>query len=165
MLCQKCKQRTATVHMTKVVNHQKMECDLCETCAGEEMPFSYSWQPALDLSDWMSSFLTAPMTAGTAVRKCPTCGMTYPEFSKRGRFGCADCYEAFRDTLPKTLRQYHGHENHTGKVPGKHEEKLAQKHHLEELRQALKEAISEEAYEKAAKLRDEIRALEKGGEA
>ena len=30
MLCEQCKQRTATVHITKVVNNQKTEKHLCE---------------------------------------------------------------------------------------------------------------------------------------
>ncbi|MFA6549729.1 MAG: hypothetical protein WCT39_07395, partial [Candidatus Margulisiibacteriota bacterium] len=36
MLCQKCNQRPASVHITKIVNGQKATRHLCGVCAAEE---------------------------------------------------------------------------------------------------------------------------------
>lgn len=53
---------------------------------------------------------------------------------------------------------------HTGKVPKRLEPLIAAKREIEILKKELKEAIKQEKYEEAAKLRDAIKDLEKGGD-
>lgn len=36
MLCQECNKRPATLHFTKIVNGEKTEFHICETCAKEK---------------------------------------------------------------------------------------------------------------------------------
>jgi protein arginine kinase activator len=53
-----------------------------------------------------------------------------------------------------------GTTQHTGKVPKRAGGKLTVKREIEKLKAELHQAVQEEAYEKAAELRDRIRALE-----
>ena len=48
---------------------------------------------------------------------CPSCGMSYEEFRKVGRFGCAACYAAFAPHLSRLLKRVHGATRHTGRSP------------------------------------------------
>jgi protein arginine kinase activator len=95
--------------------------------------------------------------------KCPACGLTYADFKKIGRLGCGDCYNVFRKYLAPLLKRIHGSNQHIGKNPAKSKivPKLSKKKPgLLELKNQLQKAISEEAFEEAAHLRDQIKALE-----
>ena len=91
------------------------------------------------------------------------CGMTAGEFRRVGRVGCCNCYSYFAEYMPGLIQRIHGNSRHTGKVPVRGEAKLAEKQKIVQLRQALQQAISEEQFERAAELRDEIRRLEQEG--
>ena len=95
-----------------------------------------------------------------AVPHCSNCGMTYKQFGQSGRFGCSQCYQSFAGQLEPLLRRVQGNSRHTGKAPLRTRESLGYKREIEQLRQELQAAISTEAYEKAAVLRDQIHALE-----
>ena len=62
------------------------------------------------------------------------------------------------------LRRVHGHTKHIGSVPEKADERAKARHEIEELKRRLAEAISEENFEEAAKLRDQINAKKEVGE-
>ncbi|NLE65424.1 MAG: hypothetical protein GX606_05880 [Elusimicrobia bacterium] len=106
--------------------------------------------------------------------KCPTCGLTYDEFRKLGRFGCAQCYVAFHSQLRTLLKKIHGSNSHLGKHP-EHVSPLVidevpssgavtdpGEEALDHLRLRLQKAIMEEDFEQAAVLRDKIRKIEQG---
>ena len=95
-----------------------------------------------------------------AQKKCPTCQTTFSQISKCGRVGCADCYTAFEAELRPTLRSIHGVTSHTGESPSRHRAMQERSARLEALKTQLGEAIAREDFEKAATLRDEIRALQ-----
>ena len=99
--------------------------------------------------------------ATTVSVKCPSCGLTYADFKKIGRLGCGECYNTFRKYLGPLLKRIHGSTQHTGKSPliaGKPRKK---KIDLQALRIRLARAIEEEAFEEAAKIRDQIKELER----
>ena len=100
----------------------------------------------------------SPYQAG--IERCSTCGLTFTDFRQIGLLGCGDCYQAFGRFLGPLFRRVHGHISHTGKVPKRTGGKVRIKKEIEELRRKLQEAIAREAYEEAARLRDEIRAKE-----
>jgi len=58
------------------------------------------------------------------------------------------------------MSRTHGRTQHVGRTPGGVDNVLSAKLKIKRLRQALSQAISEEEYEQAAKLRDQIRQLE-----
>ena len=88
--------------------------------------------------------------------------MTFAEFQKSGRLGCANCYAAFGENMRKMLGSIHGHTHHVGKVPGYLEEEVRAKQQIDDLRRQMDEAVRTEDFERAAELRDRIRALDKG---
>ena len=94
--------------------------------------------------------------------RCGKCGMTFAEFQKSGRLGCANCYAAFGENMREDARQHHGHTHHVGKVPGYLEEEVRAKQQIDDLRRQMDEAVRAEDFERAAELRDRIRALDKG---
>lgn len=167
MQCQQCGQRPATLHFTKIVNGEKNEYHLCEVCAkekGEAIPgFSNSFS-IHNLLSGLLSFEPAGMGPSLASQplRCDYCGLTYNQFSKSGRFGCARCYTAFGDRLEPLFRKVHsGNVIHHGKIPRRTGSQLQLKRQLETKREELRRAVDREEFELAARLRDEIRALEK----
>ena len=49
--------------------------------------------------------------------RCPSCGMTYDELRRTGKFGCSSCYDAFEPYITGSLKSIHGDNVHKGKVP------------------------------------------------
>ncbi|MFA5164788.1 MAG: UvrB/UvrC motif-containing protein [Candidatus Omnitrophota bacterium] len=154
MLCQVCGKNDATVEFTEIVNDEVKQLQLCDACAkkkGIEMEQHFS------IADFLAG-LSEPDAKGPGggpVLKCGNCGMTFNDFQKIGRFGCADCYTAFRENLLPLLKRIHGSTRHTGKA--KKSESSDLRHTLQ---LKLKLAIDREEFEEAAKLRDLIRDLE-----
>ncbi|EPZ45891.1 UvrB/UvrC motif-containing protein [Alicyclobacillus acidoterrestris] len=167
MLCERCHERAATVHVTKIVNGEKTGYHLCEQCAKEqgEIMNPFVAGNAFDFNKLLSGLLNMESSPGytpTQVNqlRCSTCGMTYNQFTQLGRFGCPDCYDNFASRLEPLLRRIQTGNSHSGKVPTKSGEKIQQQRRLEALRRELQQAVAEENFERAAELRDEIRTLE-----
>jgi protein arginine kinase activator len=166
MLCDVCGKNPATVHLTEIIDEQMNELHLCEECARHK---SAAMEQQFGLSDLLagmadfekpssSSKEEEPVTA-----KCPSCGLTYADFKKIGRLGCGECYNVFRKYLAPLLKRIHGSNQHIGKNPVK--VKVATKLYkkksgLPELKNQLQKAIREEAFEEAARLRDQIKEME-----
>jgi protein arginine kinase activator len=126
--------------------------------------------PDFSMADFIGGFFNPENQSQPFVQKnmsvhdaCPVCGMTAGEFRKLGRVGCSNCYEYFSDYMPGLIKRIHGNSCHTGKVPARGEAKLVEKQKAVVLREELQRAIQEENFERAAQLRDEIRALEQEG--
>jgi protein arginine kinase activator len=92
--------------------------------------------------------------------KCSKCGMDYNDFLKASRVGCAQCYQAFKPKLDPIIKRLHGNAEHHGKVPVRVSSNLDVSKEIEKLKNMLNEAVANEEYEDAAKLRDKIRNLE-----
>ncbi|MBC2607780.1 UvrB/UvrC motif-containing protein [Pelagicoccus albus] len=151
----------ATVHLTQIINNQIHKIDLCEACAeqkGITDPSGYSLADLLVKPDSSKS-------ADAASISCPECGCTQREFKKTGRLGCATCYETFEALVGPALLNMHKGDSHKGKVPHRALERAHYIDRLDSLENGLKEAISSERYEDAAKMRDEIIELKKAMEA
>ncbi|MBX5436889.1 MAG: UvrB/UvrC motif-containing protein [Alicyclobacillaceae bacterium] len=165
MLCQRCQQRPATVHFTKIVNGDKSEYHLCESCAKEKGDLFSKAAQAFHFNQLLSGLLNMESSPGfnappATANRCSRCGMTYSQFTKVGRFGCPHCYESFAPRLEPLLRRIQSSTSHTGKVPLRSGETVKVKKNLERLRRELQECISTERFERAAQLRDQIRELE-----
>ena len=170
-ICQICNQREATLFITRTLNGQKSQISVCRQCAAE------SGIVKIDLNNLLAglaAFSQAEDESETEEElSCPGCGMTLEEFNQTGRMGCSQCYHTFAEPLEQLLNRIHGHVRHTGKRPGqsvagnvtegRSEESAADA--VERLKNELADAIREEAYEKAAELRDRIRELEHHREA
>ena len=162
-------------------------CDKCAKSLGLEsldfnMPINFSSFLGDFLNDAMDTqFL--PSFTKTGSLQCDNCGMTYDEFVDTGKFGCSHCYDIFADTLDSVFMHVGRRSklsNQEKKSVAEDLEKLKQKESkgenskgkaetkkssvkneiqekLEKLNAELKQAIKEERYEEAAKIRDEIK--------
>lgn len=172
MICQECNLRPATMHFTKIINGEKTEVHLCEKCANEKgemfmgsSPTGFSINNLLaGLLNFNPSFQQTPQKTfhQENVLQCEHCSMTYQQFAKIGRFGCAHCYETFKEQLTPILRRLHGGNSaHNGKIPKRIGGTIHLRKKRDELKEHLKELINNEKFEQAAEVRDEIRSLDK----
>lgn len=166
MNCEDCGKRPATLHLTKIVNGEKTEYHICEHCAQEKGDVFTGFHN-FSINNLLSGLLKFdPMQkngrepATNKPLRCETCGLTYAQFSKSGRFGCSDCYTFLGDKLDPLFRRIHGNTQHSGKVPERTGGQLKIRKELEQLKQALQSHVASEEFEKAAEMRDRIRALE-----
>ena len=163
MLCNICHKNPATVHLTEIVDGQMSELHLCEECAREKSQAMEQQFGLSDLLAGMADFDKPKNETSAMVRavKCPNCGLTYVDFKKIGKLGCGECYDAFRKYLGPLLKRIHGSTQHTGKSPLKVTKVLKKRMDIQELHNRLNKAIETEAFEEAAKIRDQIKKLEK----
>lgn len=170
MICEECGVNPASIRLITVINGNKRERNLCPACMaklknpGGTLDFS-------SLVGLLGGILQAAEKPAdgdegdTPEITCPKCGQTYEAFRKTGYLGCPGCYRAFSEPLEALLKRVHGSTQHTGRVPGGIRGTVALKLNIDGLKQKLGRAIAEEEYEEAARLRDQIRALNKELEA
>lgn len=166
MLCDSCGKEVATVHVTKVINNEKTEAHLCQECAREQGQMSFMTDPSSTFHNILAGLFDPEtvMSGRPATRtrvRCENCGLSFGDFRRLGHLGCNHCYETFAQQLEPLIRRVQGNTRHTGKVPRvEGREHLVRERELEKLRKELAEAVAQEAYEKAAVIRDRIRELE-----
>ena len=161
MVCELCKQSQATVHLTEIVNDQMTELHLCEACANQKGAQVESHFGLSDLLSGLADFSKTQEPEEVSTKVCPSCGMSYEDFRKVGRLGCADCYPTFKRSLGSLLKRIHGSPIHLGKSPVRLiKSAKVGKAEVLELKRKLERAIEDEAFEEAARLRDQIRRME-----
>ena len=161
--CQECGLKEAVVHLTQVVNNKMSVVHLCDDCAAAK-GLDTSPGPVSPLTNFIAQMGGAPPAPRGPQERCPFCGLSYADFKEVGRLGCPECWSTFQDPLEKLTRRIHGSTRHVGKVylPPDPSATEVQKR-LEGLRNRLVRAVDAEDFERAAKLRDQIRALEVHG--
>ncbi len=175
MLCEKCKKRDATVHLTEVIKNVKTEIHLCEWCAKDFGLNSNLSNFSLSVPDMLTFLDIEEVGDVEDCRVCSTCGMTYMDYKKVGKLGCSDCYHYLKPALDSVICGFHGEEKHVGKVPlkyvdvespkrvllAKDENRKGKEHNTGELRKRLDAAVKDERYEDAARFRDALREIER----
>lgn len=169
MLCQECGKRPATLHFTKIVNGNKTEFHFCEACAREKGELIPGTANGFSIHNLLSGLMELDAKGSTAAKtaeepRCQCCGMTYSQFSKIGRFGCGDCYKYFGERLTPILKRVHGNAVHVGKVPKRAGKQVQMRRQIEQLKLEMQTKVEQEEFEAAAKLRDQIRELERQAE-
>ncbi|HRZ86997.1 MAG TPA: UvrB/UvrC motif-containing protein [bacterium] len=162
MHCDICGKNEAVVHYAEVVNGKMKKMNLCEGCAVSKGVGIHSTFSIADLLGGLTEWDKA--AEGEDLGACPGCKTTYKDFKKKGRLGCPACYETFKKSLGPLLEAIHKSDHHVGKVPKKLEPTLGCVARLKKLRDDLQAAIAGEDFERAAKLRDEIKKLENKGQ-
>ena len=161
MTCNLCGTREATIHLTEIVNNQMVEIHLCETCAQEK---GTDFKTHFNFGELLGGFAEAGKPSGTTERRspirCAECGLTYEEFGKTGRLGCATCYGSFAKGLVPLIKRVQRSTHHVGKKPSKISRETRSVHDLRLLQDRLRKSIQTEAFEDAAKIRDEIKQME-----
>lgn len=134
---------------------------LCEICAqAKKLPHAPVVKKTLGDIWKLLQASGAKTKAQTPQLTCPECGMTREELRSRGRIGCARDYEIFADDIHEILERVHGSTEHVGRVPGLSSAELNRMQQITSLKRRLDAAIREEAYENAARIRDELQALD-----
>ncbi len=159
MKCQRC-HNTATLHITEVLpDEQFEELHLCEQCAHKYL-YDPQAKPAGAKASISEKASEGEETALLNQQECPLCGMTFVEFRNTGRLGCPNDYQEFRSELVPLLENIHGEARHVGKTPRRLPQTKQTQNELMQLRNRLKQAVTREDYEEAARIRDRIKALE-----
>lgn len=177
MLCENCNQNEATIHYTEVINGVKTERHLCSKCMQE---LDYNMEGEFPFSKLIRGILSSHLSGGSQETNpllhlcCDKCGMTYQEFTKIGKFGCAECYNVFGPLILDNIKKIQGSSVHSGKkyksacgdlnLP---ENRLNhtvpdEEMQLKKLSEELQTALAIEDYEEAARLRDAIKLIREG---
>jgi protein arginine kinase activator len=159
--CQKCGQAPAKYHFKKWENNIETELSLCESCA-EEKGFSPAAGKKAGLAETLGEMLGGMEGVGEGAVgnvQCRVCGLLYSTFRQTGRLGCPQCYIAFEKQLRPLLRRVHGAVRHTGRAPAADDAHAARRQELRRLQDEMERAVTQEEFERAAALRDEIRSL------
>lgn len=187
MKCDQCDQE-ATVHELRVVAGKKVERHLCERCARKQgiatPPNGGPISPEMLMQAMQAAAKPAAAKPGAPAAPgggalvkadvCHGCGLSYLEFRQSGLMGCPECYATFEAQLGPLLERAHeGGANHIGKSPKRAGGAAAgqpgpppppspaalRAGQIFTLKKQLEEAVKAEQYEKAARLRDELRRL------
>ena len=187
MLCDNCGKREANVRYTENINGKVRELNLCEECSEKLGIGGMDFNMPIDFSSFLGGFMDdlmtpeiMPMFNSLKSITCDNCGSSFDDIINTGKVGCKDCYSVFEDRLDPIIKKLQGANRHVGRVGKIIDSKIDSKNgienkegeskkitdnkeqnKLEKLQEDLKEAIKEERYEDAAKIRDEIKKLEK----
>lgn len=163
MNCDKCG-APSVYHSTLIVNGVSKKTSLCRDCAIKEGVFNN--QPTSLFDDMFSSF--ADMLGFEQVENvvCPVCKTSLREFKSTGKLGCPNCYESFKDEISNIIKKiapFETHKQETIKTKVV-KEKPSKEEQIRLLREEMKQAVSEERYEDAAKIKKQITKLESANE-
>lgn len=166
MLCDNCGENEASIRLTQIINGKKTEMMLCEECSKKANLSSMQFEMPIDISNFLGDFISdyeennyLPFNSISKQIKCNNCNMSYEEFLNSGKFGCSECYEAFSNKVDLLLNKIQGNARYKGRNCINKEEnnkKIEINNELDELKKQLRQAIKEERYEDAAKIRDKI---------
>lgn len=179
MLCDNCGKKEANVRYYTNINGVEKQMNLCEECSQKLGVTDFSFDMPIDFSSFFSDFLedfsNSSFLKMPEELRCKGCNSTFEEIAREGKFKCPKCYETFEDKIDLIMNKIHGSNRHIGRI-GKitndevqnvenvkqtkiENEKSNNK--IENLKNKLKDLVKEEKYEEAAKVRDEIKKLEK----
>lgn len=158
MLCQYCKEREATIHMTQSVNGVISKVDMCAQCANKQ---NLNFMDNFGFSNLFSEFFSHKASIQDAFDMiCPSCNGSFQRFRENKLVGCEDCYTTFSEQMEPIVLDVQGSTIHEGKIPSHADEKVREAHELKQMKKELDDAVAREDYEKAAELRDRMKEKE-----
>lgn len=163
MKCENCRMREAVIHVKQNKNKEVRELYLCNECAIEKGIIDSEMKLDISLSRLFDVLVDSDMPDSVSLPKlteCPICKTSLSKIKREGRLGCANCYASFQKDIIAMLKGPDGPLQHAGKYPGKllvHRDYMNKR---EDVLIELQQAVKEENYELAAKLRDQIKELE-----
>lgn len=161
MLCEECHENEADVLITEVdANGNLAEKHLCKACASKKGYLLDKQKPLLQMfNEFLKEYGEGKKDEAL---RCSVCGMSWAEFRRIGRFGCENCYHEFGDHVEKLISRIQGTTQHVGRKASQDQSTSPVFLEMEKkrLRQELAKAIQKEEYEKAARIRDDLRKYE-----
>lgn len=164
MNCDRCNRKNATIHLTEIIKDSRSELHLCEECARAIGLNSKLSSFNVSVSD-IVSYMDEPDDTSTGVAMCDFCGTTFDDYKRTGLLGCPRCYEKMETQLRPFLAHFHATPVHVGRRPSRSVDddvrseappSVPEHIPLGKLRRMLDQAVEEERYEDAARLRDLI---------
>jgi len=146
-LCEICGKRPAEVEFIEIVDGKKVVMHLCKICANHK-------------ANGLSLLLTEEIEENSTPI-CPNCGTPLSQIKQTLRVGCPVCYDAFRDVIKDLLKKLQGSASFTAQIDLKTSEEKDLVVMKYRLKKELDEAVKNEDFERAAKLRDEIEDINK----
>jgi len=173
MICQKCQKAEATIRITRITDNKPVDMKLCGDCAVEISPYhakltQKKQKDLLSVENLLKEMLheeggaleEVPPTA-TAGATCPSCGLDFADYKRTCMVGCADCYDSFGPLIEKDIEKLHGATEHRGsRVSTPSAPIMDAQSRLRMMKDELEECVTNEDFERAAVLRDEIRKLQ-----
>lgn len=160
------------MHEVTVRNGVRIERHLCEGHATQQ---GIAVQAPSAITELIKQHVASIAATSPRGLSCPACKATFAEFKQHGVVGCAECYKALESQLaPLIERAHEGGVRHSGKAPrrlvgggpglqveedGAAAQLAARAQRLAKVRAELGNAVKAEEYERAAKLRDELRKM------
>ncbi len=151
MKCDVCGLRPASGVISMISNGKSTTRRICAQCMARlRRPSAYTIQ--------MTLLGTLPQQED-AQRQCPACGRSERQLRLTGRVGCPVCYQTFAPLLETVIGQL-GSGRRQSMDGAAAEVSRQEENRLDALREEMFRAVNAENYERAAELRDEIRALQ-----
>jgi protein arginine kinase activator len=151
-LCEECKKRKQELSFVEVKDGKRITRHLCSKCA-EKLAIALPEESTGKSSRTGSE-------KGKGALKCPNCRLTYAEFRRTAKLGCETCFEAFGETLNSLLRDLHASAQYTGKPYEPDDRRTGTVKKIHDLKRDMEQAVTDENFEEAARIRDEIKTLE-----
>ena len=163
MKCQLCSNE-GSIFFTQFENNKLQQFCYCQKCAEKKGILDAG---TLSLSSLMNEVALQQISENvevdhdsfTSLFECPVCHFTLDDWKRTQRLGCSRCYEVFHPDLIQRLEQVQDDTTHTGKQPTQkqiRQTRLTQKRQLQKM---LDTALSQEDYEQAARIRDQLSTL------
>src|SRR5512136_920682 len=99
MLCERCKNIEATIHLTEIIKDLKSELHLCENCAREIGLNSKLSNFSLSIPEMLSFLDVDEVDEYVNGSICRTCGLSFVDYSRESKLGCPDCYRYLGESL------------------------------------------------------------------
>lgn len=158
MICDMCMFNEAVMHIQMRVENEKMNVYLCQECA-EAQGILVDGIPNMPDPEFLDEILQLK-GADLYGKKlsCPHCGMNVRELLENERLGCLHCVNYFPEIIDNKLAESES-ANYNGKMPER--TKYIKRVMLDgsHLKWQLEQAEKREDYEQAARLRDQLAAI------
>ena len=156
MKCDKCG-KASVYRSTYIVNGISQTINLCGDCAIKEGVFNST----SIFEDMLSPFFGFMPFERVEDVVCPVCKTSLRQFKISGKLGCANCYETFRSEVKNIVAQIAKNSTHKQELIQKPKtSKQTKTSKMETLRAEMAQAVKEERYEDAAKIKRQIQKLE-----
>jgi len=169
MLCERCKKNQATFHKSLNINGKVYETHLCHACANEvdfemhncvfsfddfDRQFERLENSMIEDFFNLDNFFTPTRLLEKNNKKCDNCGSTFSDFLRRGKLGCANCYDTFEEEIRDMLENMDNPTDFNLDIGS--EIKPQKPSEIEQLEQEFNKAIQEERYEDAGEIKKKI---------
>ena len=161
--CDRCG-KPAVFHSTLIVNGVSQTTNLCRDCAIKEGVFNS--EPTSIFDDFFTPFADFLPFEKVENLVCPVCKTSLREFKSTLHLGCPNCYETFSKQFKDMIKRISRTDHHKAEIAGKpvkaekESKPVTKQEKIDALRAEMKQAVAEERYEDAGKLKKKIQKLE-----